>query len=65
MLFSKMLITFKKNYMEHVLERLFISSIWDTQKDFPVKNFQGNSMIQGTIFPTDIKPHNIVALLFH
>lgn len=65
MVFTEMFITLKKNSMEHVLERLFISSIWNMQKDFSVKNFQGNSVIEGNISPADIKPHNIVALLFH
>lgn len=65
MVFTEMFITLKKNSMEHVLERLFISSIWNMQKNSSVKNFQGNSVIKGNISPADIKPHNIVALIFH
>lgn len=42
-----------------------ISSIWNMQKGLPVKIFQGNSVLQGNIFPTGIKLHNIVALLLH
>lgn len=51
--------------MEHVLQRHFTSSVWNMQKDLPIKIFQGNSVIQGNVFPMGIKLHNIVALLLH